>query len=143
MVISGVQQSIKKRFVQRLTTFVRNANQEGMPVPSTLRIKLTGDGTRIARGYNIVNIAFTILDEGDKAYSVLGNYTVAVLKTSEEYDELALGLEDLCDEAKDIEVLTIEGVVYRIVFFLGGDMKFLATVCGIEQAKCKIFLYMV
>ena len=44
----------------------------------------------------------------------MGNYTVAILRTSEEYDELALGLEDICNEAKDIEVLTIEGIVYRI-----------------------------
>ena len=135
--VCGVQQSIKKRLVQRLTTFVRIANQEGILVPSTLRIKLTGDGTRIARCYNIVNIAFTILDEGNKAYSVLGNYTVAILRTSEEYDKLVLGLEDICNEAKDIEMLTIEGTVYRILFFLGGDMKFLATVCGIEQANAK------
>jgi len=135
--VTGVQQSIKMRLLQRLTKFVCNAKQEGMCVPTTLKIKLTGDGTRIARGYNIVNVAFTILNEGKKAYSVLGNYTIAILKTSEHYEELRLGLADICAEAKDIEVLAIDGNVYNILFFLGGDMKFLATVCGIEQANAK------
>lgn len=135
--VIGVQQSIRARIVQRLTQFVQKANKEGMAIPTTIRIKLTGDGTRIARGLNIVNFAFTIIEEGSKAYSVLGNYSVAILKITESYDELALGLQDICEEAKDLEVLTIEGSVYRILFFLGGDWKFLATVCGIESASAE------
>ena len=87
----------------------RKATKEGVSVPTTIRIKLTGDGTRIARGLNIINFAFTILEEGSKAYSILGNYTVVILKASESYDELALGLQDICAEAKDLEVLTIQG----------------------------------
>ena len=135
--IVGVQQSIRARIVQRLTQFVRKGNKEGMAIPTTIRIKLIGDGTRIARGLNIVNVAFTILEKGSKAYSVFGNYTVAILKATETYDELALGLQDICEEAKDLEVLTIEGNVYKIIFFLGGDWKFLATVCGIESASAE------
>ena len=50
---------------------------------------------------------------------------------------MALGLQDICEEAKDLEVLTIEGNVYKIIFFLGGDWKFLATVCGIESASAE------
>ena len=38
-------------------------------------------------------------------------------------------------------MLVIEGTVYKILFFLGGDMKFLATVCGIEQANAKFPVY--
>ena len=91
--ITSVQQSIRARFVQRLTRFVQKANKEGMPIPTTIKIKLTGDGTRIARGFNIVNFAFTILDEQNKAHSVSGNYTIAILKATETYDELALGLK--------------------------------------------------
>ena len=50
-----------------------------------IRIKLTGDGTRIARGLNIVKFAFTILEEGS---SVLGNHPMAIMKVPETYDEL-------------------------------------------------------
>jgi len=78
---------------------------------------LTGDGTRIARGLNVVNFAFTILDEGTRACSVLGNYTVVVImKVSETYDELINGLQVICKEAKDLEVIIINGKVY-IKFF--------------------------
>ena len=55
----------------------------GKLTPSTIRIKLTGDGTQIGRGIKVVNIAFTVIDEGEKANSVLGNYSVAILKVME------------------------------------------------------------
>jgi len=87
--VTGIQQSIKIRLVQ-LTKFAFIAKQKGMCVPTTFKIKLTGDGTRIARGYNIVNFVFMIGNEEGKAHSVLGNYTIAILKTSEHYNELTL-----------------------------------------------------
>lgn len=98
-------------------------------------MKLTGDGTQIARGLTVVNIAFTILEEGSKAHSASGNHSLAILKTSESYDDLALAIEDICAEARDLEVLTVGGKTYHIQYFLGGDWKFLAIVCGIESAN--------
>ncbi len=72
--------------------------------PSTIKVKLTGDGTRIARGLSVVNIAFTILEEGQQACS--GNHT---LKVSENYDDLADALEDILEEAKDLEIISVNG----------------------------------
>ena len=34
-----------------------------------------------------------------------------------------------------MEVLTVDGKVYKIQFFLGGDLRFLAVVCGVEAAN--------
>lgn len=44
------------------------------------------------------------------------------------------GLKDICAEAKDLEVVTVRDKVYKIQFFFGGDLKFLA-ICGIEAAN--------
>lgn len=81
-----------------------------------------------------MNFAFTILEEGQQACSVKGNHTIAILKVSENYDDLAAALQDILEEAKDLEVVTIEDRVFKIEYFLGGDWKFLACVCGIEAA---------
>ena len=35
--------------------------KENADLPNTIRIKLMGDGTRIARGLNVVNVAFATL----------------------------------------------------------------------------------
>jgi len=82
-----------------------------------------------------VNVAFTIIEEGARARSVAGNHTIAIMKVSETYDELVKGLQDICQEVKDLEVVTIDQRVYKITFFLGGDWKFLATVTGLESAN--------
>ena len=78
-----------------------------------------------------------MINKGNKAQSAFGNYSVANLKTGESYSELANGLKDLIEEAKDLQVIKIEDVIYSIKFYLGGDLKFLATACGIEAANCE------
>ena len=35
-------------------------------------VKLTGDGTNIGKKLHVVNFGFTLLEEGDKAYSAAG-----------------------------------------------------------------------
>lgn len=132
--IVGVQQSLRTRITVRVTRLLKQYCAENREIPSTIRVKLTGDGTQIARGLSVVNIAFTILEEGQLACSASGNHTIAILKVAENYDELAAGLEDIIKEATDLEVLTINDKVFKLQFFLGGDWKFLAVVCGLESA---------
>lgn len=60
-----------------------------------------------------------------------GSHTVAILKLTEIYEDLAAGLAGICDEAKDIEMLKVNEKVFKVEFYLGGDLKFVAVVCGI------------
>ena len=90
-----------------------------------------------ARGLTVVNIAFTILEEGACSQSASGNHSISIMKISESYDDLAHGLEDICNEARQLEVLEICGVAYTINFFLSGYWKFLAMVCGLQSATCE------
>lgn len=116
----------------RLTRLIEIANSNESEVSSNMRVKLTGDGTQIARGLSVVNIGFTILEEGqNRACSAYGNHSITILKVSE---TLKAALSDMCAEVIDLEVLTVGDSVYKIQFFLGGDMKFLAVVCGIQAA---------
>ena len=93
---------------------MKQASEKGISIPETFRIKITGDGTQIARGLNIVNIAFTILEEKHKACSAFGNYSLATLKIAEDYIELSSGLQDICEEAADLQIVTIQHKVYNI-----------------------------
>ena len=90
-----------------LTNIAKNAIESDKPLPSTIRIKLTGDGTQIGRGLSIVNFAFTILEEEETAMSVRGNHCIAILKVSESYDELYNGLKNIIDEARDLDCITV------------------------------------
>jgi len=54
-----------------------------------------------------------------------------------DYDALSEALQDIINEAKDLKTITINDKSYSLEYFLGGDMKFLALVNGIESANAK------
>ena len=64
-----------------------------------------------------------------------GNYVLAILKTSENYDNLKESLSDLTQEMSKLNKVTVEGKTYNIEYFFGGDWKFLACVCGLGAAS--------
>ena len=61
---------------------------------------------------------YRVLEGQNRACSAFGNHSLAILKVSEKYEELVAGLEDICTEAKDLEVITVREKVYKIQFFL-------------------------
>ena len=72
----GVQQSLRARVMLRLTQLMENS--KGVDIPSTIRVKLTGDRTEIVRGLSVVNINFTVLEEGQRACSAFGNHSITI-----------------------------------------------------------------
>ena len=73
----------------------------------------------------------------DDALAGTGNHTFAAVKCTENYDNLKQALEPvLADmneliEAQEIEV---EGKIIKLEIILGGDMKFLLVVLGMNAA---------
>ena len=84
----------------------------------------------------MVNFTFTVLNE-EQCTAAAGNHSLAILNRAETYEELAAGLNDLIEEAEDLQVVTVGDKVYQTEFFLGGDWKFLALVCGIDSANAE------
>ena len=83
----GVQQSIKDRLLIRINA-LKSSDPDEFQKMTSLKIKLTGDGTFIGKYIHVVNIAFTLLNEGNLAISAEGNHTIAIIRVKEDYDEL-------------------------------------------------------
>ena len=83
----------------------------------------------------VVNFTFTILHEKDVAIGEKGNYILAVIKTTETYDNLRDSLADLRMEMSNLKEISANNCTYKIEYFLGGDLKFLALVCGLGRAN--------
>jgi hypothetical protein len=126
----GVQQSFKSRLLYR-------AQKLDLEPGETIKVKLTGDGTYIAKHIHVVNVAFTILNEGPLAKSPVGNHSIAVLQVPEDYGSLSSSLSDIIEEARELKSINVNEVEHEIEYFLGGDMKFLAIMCGIESATAR------
>ena len=55
---------------------------------NSLKIKASGDGTRIRKCLQLLNITYTIINEGNIAMSEKGNYVLAVIKTKDDYTRI-------------------------------------------------------
>ena len=100
-----------------------------------LKIKVSGDGTNIGKRLHIFNVIYTIINEESAAMSEKGNYVLAIIKTTEEYSSIRDSLSDLIEEMCNLKSVEVNGVEYELEYFLGGDWKILACVCGIGCAN--------
>lgn len=100
-----------------------------------IRVKISGDGTNIGKRLHVINVTFTLLDEGSQACSARGNHIIAMLKEPESYEQLKLGLEDIVAEINSLHEIEVEGIKLSVSFYLGGDWKYLAVVTGIDSVS--------
>ncbi len=102
-------------------------------VKKKVRVKLTGDGTNIGKRLHVANFGFTILDEGDVAYSAAGNHCLAIFKEAETYESLKAALQDIASDIKSLLTIDVNGMTLEVEYYLGGDWKFLALATGIDS----------
>ena len=112
---------------------IGNVNNGGGEGSKIIKVKISGDGTNIGKRLNIVNVTYTILNE-KQCMSERGNYPLVIVKCKEDYHSLKVALSDLICELQECFTILVDGFNYKIQFFLGGDWKFLATVCGLGAA---------
>ena len=96
-----------------------------------LRIKITGDGTWMGKRPHVINIGYTIINEGRKAMSGKGNYCLGIVKMDENFESLS-AFHDLVEEMENLSEIQINDKIYTCEYYLGGDWKFLACVCGLS-----------
>lgn len=134
--VCGVQQSLEDSLRVRIAHLHQKAPPDAVfRRTKTVNVKLSGDGTNIGKRLHVINFTFTLLEEGWLAYSSEGNHTLAILKEPEKYQSQKDALEDICDEVKRLEEITVDGHTYKINFYLGGEWKFLALITGIDSAS--------
>ena len=96
---NGIQQSLSARLKECTKHLIDNKKIHSGNV---LRVKLSGDGTKICWKLNLINFTFTLLNE-DTAMSPKGNHTTAIINGTENYDLLKMSLSDII---KEVEQLT-------------------------------------
>ena len=131
----GVQISFKDSLLEQVE---RLFIQEEIAPCDVLKIKLSGDGTRVGKRLQLLNVTYSIINEGKKASTEKGNYMLAIVKAKDDYEGIRDSLNDLREEMASLAFITCQDVSFKIEYFLGGDWKFLATVCGIGPANQNI-----
>lgn len=103
------------------------------------RIKICGDGTNIGRTLTLLNFCFTVLNDEINCIKAKGNYTIGVFEIADEsYMQLHDCLLTLIRKIESIKCIELEGVLFNIQLFFGGDMKFLLNIYGINAANSNL-----
>ena len=105
--VMGVQQSLRKRLTVWLEHLVQS--YPSIKEESCIRIKITGDGTKVSKSMHIPVIAFSILEGNENPNSPTGNHVIALLNCAESYHHLSEALQDITNEMESLKSLTIKG----------------------------------
>ena len=133
----GVQQSLEQRLRIRIEQLLKVSSPNSTFCQSRkVRIKLSGDGTKIGKRLHVVSFTFTILEQGERPGSYEGNHILAVFKEPEDYDSVKNALADIIKEVEQLQKIEVDGITYELEYYMGGDWKFLAMITGIDSASC-------
>jgi hypothetical protein len=76
----SVQQSIEDRLKSKiLSCKILRIDQK----------KISGDGTFIGNRIHVINVTFTLQEEGNASIAADGNHTIAISKCKKDYDHLS------------------------------------------------------
>jgi len=110
-------------------------------VDNVIQVKLCGDSTNIGTKIKKLNVCFTLPDLGLVAKTSRGNYTLGIFQLKKEnYENLKDSLSEITKNLKDFAEtpeISIDNVKYKIKFLLGGDMKFLHEMMGLNACNAK------
>jgi hypothetical protein len=83
-----------------------------------------------------LNLTFTVLNEGKLAETSEGNYTIGIFDiTNEDYDTISICFTEIKIEIDNLSEIEIDGLKYKIETYIGGDLKMLANIYGINKAN--------
>jgi hypothetical protein len=138
----GVFYSMEEKLKSRLNSFFeRKYGTETLDErfrDSIIHVKLAADGTNIGRSLKLLNFTFTIINEGAKAKTATGNYTVGLFEIeNENHVAVSTCFKELIDEVERVNEICVRDKNLKIVYYYGGDWKMLANSLGIQCANSR------
>lgn len=102
-----------------------------------IQIKISGDGAQMSRSTNFMMFSFALLQLDEGVMSSKSNRTVAIVNGPEKYETMKISLSNFFCEVNELirqKTILIDGENIELDFFLGGDMKFLLMIMGLNGA---------
>lgn len=128
----GVQQKIKNTLEMRIRQDLSSGKLN--PNSPVIRMKVAGDGTCIGKRLHVVTFGYSLLNDFEVQSAI---QLLAVVKCPESYRALEESLADVIADLKETKEILIDEKLYKIELFLGGDLKFLNCVLGLQANNGK------
>jgi len=136
----GVQQSILDGLKIRLQHVLKN--NPSFALRKSICVKITGDGTVVSRSLHLVAVAFSIFDVEEENHNApSGNHTIALLNTTEDYENMAKAMENVVQEGKMLKSITVNGTTFSVEFSLERIENFSHLLKAITQHHPNIYAF--
>ena len=139
----GIQRDLRELLKIKINNFVdsgkfkkEGGSGEGS---SEIHVKISGDGTQVGHTSNFVNITCTHLYDTETANSPEGQEPIAIIAASEKYEILKTHLADIANSTSTFTLYTYNGITFNIIYYLGGDYKFLLCMLGLMTSANSSF----
>jgi hypothetical protein len=130
----GCYVDIKQKLQTVLKPIIKRMNIQSDQI---IKIKLSGDGVNMDRKIKLFAFSFSIINDHSNCNGSNGSYIIGLFKIdTENYEHVNECLMKPFEEICNLEnILEVEGVLFKLTFQMGGDMKFLAIYGGINAAN--------
>lgn len=121
-------------FEKEIIRDINMAQNSGETIPNKIQIKLSGDGAKVSRVSNFVIVSYAILNINQSS-SHQSQRVLAIVECEENRTNLEKTLGPLFDEINKIHSagrITVAETEYETEIFVGGDMKFLQLLLGLN-----------
>ena len=102
---------------------------------STLKVKLSADGTRVGRNINLVNFTAQLIAQGVQQ-SVNNVKTLGLSESNEEYENIKQSIGFISSAINDLPTIQFSNKDIPIRFIFVADWKLVAIVTGLYAANC-------
>lgn len=126
-------------FTETLKTHIKDLqkNDPSFGVNEPVKVKISGDGTKMSRSTNFMFLSFSLMQTDEKVMSSRGNRTIAIVNGPEKYDTLEHSFSSVINEINTVleaGFIDVDGKQVKVEMFLGGDYKFLLMVMCLSGA---------
>ena len=119
------------------------SNESDTLEPPTVKLKLAAEGVKVSRISSFLVLSLAVLNDGDAVMSSTGQHTLAIVSSDEKYFTIKECFCAICYQINNLLSQSNGNIVYatkpekklRLEIFLGGDMKYLLTVLGMNAAN--------
>lgn len=144
----GESPGAQLNFMETLEQTLEKISSEQSDSPPIVLLKIAADGAKMSRMSNFLILSLAVLNKGEEVMSLHGQTTIAIVDAKENFVSIKESFAEIFQEINALlETKNDDGYVpytsnltnenYRLEFFLGGDMKFLLTVLGLNAANSK------
>ena len=138
--LQGVQQSLEKTLENKIQHLQKT--NPAFCMDQIVKVKITGDGTSISRSVHLIAIAFVVIQDQVIANSPSDHNTIALINTTENYENLAESVEDIVSEMKCLDILKVGDYTYSMCFSRSGYEIF-GIVCWHRSCQFNLLLCLV